>query len=558
MSGLAAPLSDAEFETLSVEEQYRVTSKLLATLYTGTPVGDFLDLSPGRALRTRRAGAPTPGTIRTALATSLEPAARERLDREIVGDEDARDENGDPAPVEAAFRFDGNRPRQMPLARMIRYPLSRERHAQWMAWHLANTILFSPAEEIDSADVTDVQNLFRRLDLALLGGRGIREMIATHQRTVENWRRFRSPEDNTREMMEIYLGRFDNDAEVPLASQACRDLYLTDERDGYKLARTDFPNTESVLVLDKYVLDCNDFYDVVAAHPLVIPRVVGILVDHFHAGRSAEDRDAITAAIAATDPITFEDVFAAILFSRTYLLDTERTRSFEESYLSMAARLGWDHHPDLLIGMTGGRGGLSRTRMDEMGWASMALKLGRTAEVPTDSLSFANHHKALRETLMLDRRRWGVALGLEPPPTADPAPPEPLDEDASPREQAAHAERVRDYEEALDALSDEERAAHAETLAAHEEEEALHGLVTDLNTGETIHYLFLAAVQRRASHEEREALRALFSDRGHLDTDLDERFVRADRLDEVGQIALDYLSRLPETYYLPRLTGAER
>ena len=558
-TGLAAPLSDAEFDALTVDEQYRVTNKLLATLYSGVPVADHHDLSSGRALRSRRADAPTPASIRAALATKLDPLERERLDLEIVGDDAAVDEDGVSAPIEPMFKFDGNRPKQMPLARMMHYPHSRERYSQWMAWHLANTILFSPAEEIDSADVTDVQNLFRRLDLAISEGKGIREIIATHQRTVENWRRFRSPEDNTREMMEIYLGLFDNDAEVPLASQACQDLYLTDERDGYKLARTDFPNSENVLVLDRYVLDCNDFYDVVAGHPLVIPRVVGILVDHFHAGRTSEERLAITEAIAATKPVTFEDVFTAILFSRSYLLDTERLRSFEESYLSMAARLAWEPHHDVLMGMTSGRGGLSRTRMDEMGWSAMSLKLGRTADVPSDALSVANHHKALRETLMLDQRRWNVTLGLASPPAPEPAPPEPLDENASPREIARHDDRVNDYEEALAALDPDARAAHTAALEDYESEAALFRLVTDLNVAEAIDYLFLAAIQRRATAAEREALHALFFGQGHLDADLENRFVRPDRLDDVGAITLDYLSRLPETYYLPRLNaGADR
>ena len=149
-TGHAAPLSDATFEAMPLDEQYRVTSKLLGTLYTGVPVAEFYALDAGRALTRRHDAAPTLASIRAALATELSPEARVRLDTEIVGDEDALDESGLPAPIEAAYRFDGNRPKQMPLARMARYPTSRDRYSQWMAWHLANTILFSPAEEIDS------------------------------------------------------------------------------------------------------------------------------------------------------------------------------------------------------------------------------------------------------------------------------------------------------------------------------------------------------------------------------------------------------------------------
>ncbi|MBX2839761.1 MAG: hypothetical protein KTR35_23090, partial [Gammaproteobacteria bacterium] len=281
--GFAAPLSDANFEALPLDTQYQLVNKLLGTLYSGVSVDEFYAIEPGSNLQRRRESAPTLATIRTALQSRLEPATRLRLDQEIIGVDENGNEQED---IDPLFHFDDNRPKQMPLARIYHFPLSHDVFSQWMAWHLANTILFSPAEEIDSADITDVQNLFRRLDLSISEGKGIREMIAVHQRSVQNWRRFRSPEDNTREMMEIYLGLFDNDAEVPLASQACQDLYLTDERDGYKLAYTDYPNSETVQVLDQYVLNCNDFYDVVAGHPLLIPRVVSVLVDYFFDGSS--------------------------------------------------------------------------------------------------------------------------------------------------------------------------------------------------------------------------------------------------------------------------------
>jgi hypothetical protein len=316
----------------------------MATLYKGMSVSDFYDLEQGLAVP--GPDAPSLSQIRTALTTPLSDSERASHDRYIVGDPDAdTDDTG--RLQRAAFNFDDDRPAQMPLARIQTYPLSKDMFSQWMAWQLANSILFSPAEEIDSADMTDVQNLFRRLDLSIMAGRTVRDIIATHQRTVENWRRFRSPEDNTREMMEIYLGLFENDAEVPLASQACRDLYLTDESDGYKLAYTDFPNDEPQLVLGQYVLNCGEFYDVVANHPLVIPRVTSIIVDYFFSDRSADERLLLTEAIAASNPQRFEDIYLAILFSETYLMDTERPASFEESFFGLSNRLDWQMHPIL-------------------------------------------------------------------------------------------------------------------------------------------------------------------------------------------------------------------
>ncbi|MFK7855847.1 MAG: hypothetical protein AB8B79_17110 [Granulosicoccus sp.] len=551
--GSAVPLSDARFNGMSLDDQYSVINKLYSTLYSGVPVEDFYSLDGGSVLTARNSSAPSLSSVKALLQQDLPPEVRSLHDQQIVGDEYALDDQGQSAPIEAAYYFDQNKPKQMPLARLFHYPLSRDAFSQWMSWHLANTILFSPAEEIDSADITDVQNLFRRLDLGIMGKQSVRAMVATHQNSVQNWRRFRSPEDNTREMMEIYLGIFDNDKEVPLASQACQDLYLTDESEGYKLAYTDYPNVEPVLVLNKYVVNCRDFYDVIASHPLLIPRVVSVLVDYFYTGHSVEERLSITQSISATNPITFEDIFLAILFSETYLLDTERARSFEESYLPMAKRLQWQAHPDLFKGIVGGRGSLSRTNMSEMGWPAMSLKLGRVASVPLDSLSFGNYHKALRETLMLDYRRWRNPLGVEQPGAPSPRPIEPLAQDATAKEIASHAAAVEEYQEAVDALSAEERNEYDIELAEYEQSLALYSKIDDLTVSQLVDYLFLSAAQRRASSVERFQLTKLFRENGHLDSEFDYAFARNGRLDDIAVITMDYLSRLPELYYMPRL-----
>ncbi len=547
--GFAKPLSDSAFESLAVDEQYRVVNKVLGTLYSGVPVDEFYAIEPGSNLQRRLDNAPTLASIRTALQTDLKPDVRLRLDREIIGEDENGNEQED---LEPLFYFDSNRPKQIPLARIHHFPLSSDVFRQWMAWHLANTILFSPAEEIDSADITDVQNLFRRLELSMSQGRSVREMIAVHQRTVENWRRFRSPEDNTREMMEIYLGIFDNDEEVPLASQACQDLYLTDERDGYKLAYTDYPNAEPVSVLGQYITNCNDFYDAVAGHPLLIPRVVSVLVDYFYAADSLEHRTALAASISQSNPQHFEDIFLAILFSEHYLLRTERPRSFEEAFLSTAKRLKWEAHPDLFKGMINGRGSLARTNMGEMGWPSMSLKLGRVANVPLDSLSFGNYHKAMRESLLMSSDRWERPLGLDGPSAPKPYPIEEPASDASERELASYAAKLKAYNEELDAMSPADRAIYDEALAEYYAESVLFNKIDDMTVDELMSYLFLTAIQRRPTELESNELKSMYQKRDYLDIDFNNRFAHSNRIDDLALLTFDYLSRLPEGYYLVR------
>ena len=47
VSGVAAPLSQAEFNALPPEDQYQVASKLYGTLFRGISAEDFFDLSVG-------------------------------------------------------------------------------------------------------------------------------------------------------------------------------------------------------------------------------------------------------------------------------------------------------------------------------------------------------------------------------------------------------------------------------------------------------------------------------------------------------------------------------
>lgn len=553
--GYASSLSESEFAAMSSIEQYQISNKLLSTLYKGVSVDEFFDVSRGLSQPVPKESSNFLREVRLGLATSLESSSREELDKIINGDADALDVNGNPAPEDPKYYFNSSRPKQMPLARILEYPISKDMFSQWMALNLTNTILFSPAEEIDSADITDVQNLFRRLEISIKAGVSIRSIVATHQRSVENWRRFRSPEDNTREMIEIYLGLFDRDEDVPRASQACRDLYLTDEAAGYKLAYTDYPNDEPQLVLGQYVLNCNEFYDVIASHPLLIPRVINVLVDYFFEGRSSEERLQLVESIASRNPETFEDVFTAILFSKEYLISTERPRSFEESFMGTASRLRWEAHKDIFYGMTTGRGSTSRTELAEMGWPTMSLKLGRLSGVPLDSLSFANYHKGMREVLLLDKYRWGVPMGVYRPDAPNPEPPELLDSGADDEDQAKYRESLSQYNSELAMLNPLDRALYDVELAQWNEKMDVYRRIENLSISDLVDYLFLSVAERKATEIENAGLIELFDSNGYLKTIDDEKFILEWYRDDIASLVMDYISRLPEIYYQKSISG---
>ncbi len=505
VSGFAAPLSEYEYSRLGNEQQYQVANKLLGSMYRGIAVADFYDISQGMDRLALKEGEQFLSSVETALSTPLDSATREHLNTQIRGDAEAG--------IEARFSFTSRQvPKQLPLAQIYQYPLSKDFFDRWIAWHLANNILFSPAEEIDSVNVTDVQKVYTNLVEDLRNNKTIREIIKRHQNTQENWRRFRSPEDNTREMIEIYLGLFDRDEDVPRASMACKEWYLTDENQGYERVRNGEPNTEPQLVLDSYVTTCEDFYELIAQHPLVIGRVTTVLVEYFFAGRSNADRLKIVESIVTSNPETFQDIFKGILFSREYLLKTERPRSFEENFLGSSHRLEWRAPTDLFQGMVSRRGGAYRANMTEMSWPAMSLKLGRLFGVPMDSLSFAHYHKAYRELLLFSRDRWRKGLGL-----------------------------IWIDEPAEDAT--------AEELALYEMSQQRFSVVGNMSVNDFIDYLFLSAAMRRADAVEKTTLTTIALDVGFVRNKNGKDLVREDYHDDFARLVFDYISRLPESYY---------
>jgi hypothetical protein len=512
--GSAVALSQGEFNSLPAEDQYMVANKLLGTMYRGVSVEDFFDPNAGMANLQPRSNSFLVDT-KNALSTSMSTAEILAVDTII----DGLDEEGNPDPDNAKYIFDtdsdareNERAKQLPLARIKEYPLSRDMYVHWMAYVLMNTIMFSPAEEMESTDYTDVQNMFRFLVTNLEEGTPIRQVIRSNLSTLARWRVSRSAENHALEAYELYLGLFETEEDSYRGGIACKDLYLTNEDDGYLIRRTDFPNTTPQLILqNQYVTDCNDLYEVIAGHPLLIPRVVEVIFNYFVELRpdNLDYRQRFINSIANSNPETFEDIFNAILFSREYLLNIERPRSIEENLLPTLEALKWD--PE------NGSGDIDREifrdmteltnrqlYMDGMGWATAKYKIGRLPDVPLDGLSFANYHKSMREIVLMDRDFYDSSGNTE--------------------------------------------------NFLYDENGDVKTFIEDMPLNDFIDFLFMNALQRKADAAEKTDLIAVYetnaSNINYLTTDTDSnKIVRAGRYDEVAQITFDYISRLPEFYY---------
>lgn len=379
-------LTAAEYEALPALERYAVINKLLAALYKGSAAADFFDLSSGLEPLTISSSAIGLSDVKLALAQPMD------------------DKSAVLSLIDEKYKFDDRtQPHQYPLAMLYEFPLSRDYFAVWMAYRLANTILFSPALELETVNYTDIQRVFRRLVSMIENGDSIRDVVYAHVISQENWRRFRSPEDNTREMMEIFLGRF-KDEDVPRAALACKNWSLTDDSDDYQLVIGYDENTQPQDILDTTVTTCTDFYMALANHANLIPRITSLLVESLLNGSPADVQQQVVDTIVSENPQVFEDIFIPIIFSREFLLNAERPAQLEECFFNIAHRISWWAQANFFIEINPAWGSTNPT-LKNMKQAAMTYKLGRPAEVPLDTLSFSYFHKAVREKLLLDRRR---------------------------------------------------------------------------------------------------------------------------------------------------------
>jgi hypothetical protein len=525
VSGTAEALSQSEFNDLLPEDQYAVASKLYGTFYRGISAEDFFDLNAGTANLSVTSSSFLKDT-RSKLNTALSIDELSAADTLIEG----FDAEGNPDEDLAKYSFDpdtdadeNEKAMQLPLARIKEYPISRDLYVQWMAYFLSNTIMYSPAVEMESTDTVDAQNMFRFLTKSVRDGSSVRQMIRSNLPSLARWRVSRSSENHALEAYELYLGLFETEEDSVKGGIACKDFYLTDEDSGYVLSTTNIPNTEPQLILGtSFITTCDDLYEVIAGHPLVMPRATEVLVNYMFSGRSREDRVDIINSIVSSGAETYEDIFTAIIFSKEYLLNTERPRSFEESLMPLLDTLKWNPAADSTDSAgkqifefmaSGSSDPGSRSNilyLGNKGWHSMSLKIGRLPDVPLDALSFANYHKGVREELLIDSRHYSGTQtdipGLIYKGEGDDA------------------------------------------------DENLRAVVAQFTLSEYIDFLFLNTLQRKASAEEIAGLIAIYDARSYLTLDINgAQIIRPSTSntnhDNIAEVTFDYVSRLPEFYY---------
>jgi len=273
----------------------------------------------------------------------------------------------------------------------------------WTAYILTQTIMFSPAYELSSSHLPNISRVYNRLVTMLENGSGMRYITYVHMQSEDNWRRFRSPEDNGREMLEIFLQDTD-DKHVPLAGKALQNWSLNSDSDTLEVGLN--RNTTPIKLFGTTIYTGEDFYRELAKSSAFTKGVTNRLVDFFFPQKSASKRAEIAAKIVSSKPETWQDILLQIIFSKEYLLHNTRALSLEERLYSLYKKLDYRNKRDMFYGV--------RVYLENTHQASMKYKLGKLERVPLDTLSFAFYHKYIRQEIFArnanaseeDRDKW--------------------------------------------------------------------------------------------------------------------------------------------------------
>lgn len=362
-------LTDSEFNALTSVQKRQVANTLLSTLFFGYPYKKLQEkINSGHFI--------------SGIQSTMEEETTDKtwLENHILDDDIFTQYSrwAEPQAINILSRF-------YAMKDLDSYFLKN-----WTAYILTQTIMFSPAYELESTHTPNISSVYNRIVTFLNEESGMRYITYVHMMTEDNWRRFRSPEDNGREMLEIF--QFDmDDRHVPIAGQALQNWKLNTDGDTLEVGLNQ--NTEPLNLFGTIITNGDDFYRELVKSDLFTKGVTRRLVNFFFPEATETKKQQLTNAIVSSQPETWQDILLQIIFSEEYLLHNQRAKSAEETFFSLAKKMNFKHRKSTFY--------YFKDALEKMHQASMKYKLGKLKRVPQDTLSFAYYHKYIREQVFI-------------------------------------------------------------------------------------------------------------------------------------------------------------
>ncbi len=357
-------ITDADFYALSLENQRLVANKLLSLLFYGVPKKE-LDamIDSGKFISNLQKQISTPNS--DLVETEKIVNSKDYSYWEVYMEQS--------------------------MARLFHLGLGKEYINRWVAYQLTQTIMFSPAYELSTVHLSETSNVYNNLVFYMDDEYSMGLISYLHMTSNDNWKRFRSPEDNGREMMEIFLFDF-NDSDVPKAAIALKNWKL-ERKDGELIIGLN-QNSVPQNLFGTTVTTGFDFYRELVKSDAFLQGVIRRIVNVYFPNYSESKKSEIVNLIKSSKPEQFQDIFLQIVFSKEFLYNSNRVKSLEETVFHMAKNMSFYDSKNYFEYMRGAT--------DNMHQSAMRYKLGRDTKVPTDTLSFAYYYDFVRDRLMVD------------------------------------------------------------------------------------------------------------------------------------------------------------
>ncbi len=208
-------------------------------------------------------------------------------------------------------------------ARSEERPLSKDYFDLWITYQLANSFVFAMGEELSTVSSARINTHLNNIRTAVETDQSIPEIMLEYFLDDIFWARFRSPEDNGREVFEIYLGDY-RDEVVPLLAKILQN-YSFNENQGTLEIDSFNRNTEPQDIDGTLITRPNELYQYVVEHDDFMPHIYRHIIKALY---GYEDEDVIT-QMKRNKLLTFREIYQEAL-SNTALQSVNRAKYPEE------------------------------------------------------------------------------------------------------------------------------------------------------------------------------------------------------------------------------------
>lgn len=182
----------------------------------------------------------------------------------------------------------------------------KEYFDNWITYQLANTFSLAVGSELSTVSNSIVLTHLTEIRNAVAANESIKAFMLSYFLSEMFWARFRSPEDNGREVLEIYLGKFQDDL-VPKAAKILQN-YAFNESSG-SLEKGLNANTEAQFIDGQWLTTPKQLYQYVVNHEAFLPHVYAHVLMQLHGTANSD----VLASLKAQNIDSFRDLYLQAL-----------------------------------------------------------------------------------------------------------------------------------------------------------------------------------------------------------------------------------------------------